>query len=389
MKILIGADFVPTESNYKEFINSNLECMLGDELCNILSSVDYRIFNLELPLTDNGACILKCGPNLRAPTSTVAGYKGARIDLLTLANNHIMDYGVAGLQSTIQVLKDNGIHHVGAGMNRTKASKPFIIDGREKIAIYACTEQEFSVTDGDYPGANPYDPLESYDEVQRLSNQASYVIVLYHGGKEEYRYPSPVLQKRCKKFVDKGANLVVCQHSHCIGCREKYGEGEIIYGQGNALFDLESNEYWNSGLLVLCDSEVRTVEYIPLEKRGSGVRVAKNGASILRDFYDRSEQIARSGFIAEEYERYAQEYKRQYYKCLVGIGDWLIYRMINRLSHNKLDRVVARGCAKTRRLLNWKNMIQCEAHSELLLQAIETDIRRKKNGTNEGIDNKV
>lgn len=76
-----------------------------------------------------------------------------------------------------------------------------------------------------------------------MSNACDYTIVLYHGGKEHYRFPSPNLQKYCRKFIEKGANIVICQHSHCIGCEENYKNGKIIYGQGNFLFDDSDDEY--------------------------------------------------------------------------------------------------------------------------------------------------
>ena len=381
MKILIGADFVPTKRNSGDFSNCNLRGLIGKGLCDVFSNADYRIFNLEMPLTDKATPIFKCGPNLCAPTSTIAGYVSAKIDLLSLANNHIMDHGNMGLLSTLKILDENKIHHVGAGMNLLCAQKPFLIDAPQKVAVYACAEQEFSVTRGDYPGANPYDPLESFDEVEKLHKKVDYIIVLYHGGKEEYRYPSPMLQKRCRKFIDKGANLVICQHSHCIGCCEKYGNGEIVYGQGNALFDLEDNEFWNTGLLVLCDTNDRSIEYIPIEKKGSGVRLAESGADILRAFYSRSSQIQDAEFVSKEYTRFAQEYKGQYYKSLIGVGDWLPYRIVNRLMGHKLDKFVGEKCASKRQLLNWKNIIQCEAHNELLLEAIEDDICKRSGKT--------
>lgn len=97
------------------------------------------------------------------------------------------------------------------------------------------------------------------------------MIVLYHGGKEQYRYPSPNLQKTCRKLVEKGADLVVCQHSHCIGCREEYLQGTIVYGQGNFLFDDEENEYWQTSLLIMISDDFE-VKYIPLKKNKNTVR---------------------------------------------------------------------------------------------------------------------
>ena len=90
-----------------------------------------------------------------------------------------------------------------------------------KVGIYVCAEHEFSIATEKLPGANPFDPLWSLDHIQKLKQQCDYVVVLYHGGKEEYRYPSPELQKVCRRISEKGADLVLCQHSNCVGCQEE------------------------------------------------------------------------------------------------------------------------------------------------------------------------
>jgi len=133
------------------------------------------------------------------------------------------------LKSTQDILNKQDIPFVGAGENLSVASKPYIIQNDElKIGIYACAENEFTIATESSPGANPFDPLESLDHIQRLKEKCDYVLVLYHGGKEHYRYPSPYLQKVSRKIVEKGADLVVCQHSHCIGCYEEYKDATIV-----------------------------------------------------------------------------------------------------------------------------------------------------------------
>lgn len=75
MKIIIGADLVPTESNYKYFEAGDVDKLIGKDLSEKLQAADFTIFNLEVPLTDTASPIDKCGPNLIAPTSTIAGLK--------------------------------------------------------------------------------------------------------------------------------------------------------------------------------------------------------------------------------------------------------------------------------------------------------------------------
>lgn len=256
MKILIGADLVPTQSNYHLFQIGAVDELIGYDLKRELRNADFTIFNLEVPLTDRIEPIEKCGPNLRAPVDTIKGLKSINPHFFSLANNHILDQGRHGLENTIEVLDWAGIGYAGAGANLEEAKKPYIVEIQGiKVGIYCCAEHEFTIAKKHEAGANPFDPLESFDHISQLKQKCDFVIILYHGGKEYYRYPSPNLQKVCRKFVEKGANCVVCQHSHCIGAMEEWKvesgqKGVIVYGQGNFLFDYSESEFWKTSLLI-------------------------------------------------------------------------------------------------------------------------------------------
>ena len=371
MNILIGADLVPTESNAEYFVKGDIRHLFGDELVTVLNYADYRIFNLEVPLTKKASPIPKCGPNLIADTDTVSGYKAAGTDLLTLANNHILDQGTDGLGSTLKTLEDAGISYVGVGNTPIEAARPFIFecDGK-KIGVYACAEHEFSLVTDCSAGANPIDLLESPDHVVKLKAQCDYVIVLYHGGKEHYRYPSPDLQKVCRKLVEKGADLVICQHSHCIGCEEKYAGGTIVYGQGNFLFDYSDNECWQTGMLVEIDDDFG-ISYRPLVKSGNCVRLAdeENRQKILEGFYKRSEEIKSPDFVESEYSKFADTFRISYMRALSGKNSF-IFRVLNRLTGGWLLRETLRRKYPVVNKYQVINFMDCEAHRELMLRAI-------------------
>ena len=124
-KIVIGADIAPTKSNYTLFENGDVIELIGNQLQNILNNADFRIFNLEVPLTDIAAPINKYGPCLIAPAKAITAIKNMGIDFLTLANNHILDQGEQGLKSTMEVLETNGIAYSGVGKNLTEAAKAY------------------------------------------------------------------------------------------------------------------------------------------------------------------------------------------------------------------------------------------------------------------------
>ncbi|MBQ3426747.1 MAG: CapA family protein [Clostridia bacterium] len=375
MRIIIGADIVPTSSNFDLFAAGDVNALIGERLAEMLGGADYRIFNLEVPLTDRENPIAKNGPKLIAPTKTVKGIKNIGADLVTVANNHIMDQGSEGLSSTLKILGENRIGYVGAGDNAEQASKPYIFDiNDKKIGVYACVEHEFSVATESRCGANPIDPLFSYDHVSDMKKDCDYVIVLYHGGKEHYRYPSPELQRYCRRFIDKGADLVVCQHSHCIGCEEKYGGGTIVYGQGNFLFDDSDSKFWQTGLLIEIDERYE-VNYIPLEKCGSRVRLAEKelAEEILAKFAKRSKEIETDGAVESKYREFAESMYSNYVNLL--FADNTVFRALNKLLGHRLTKNIPER--KRLRLINY---IECESNRELLLKGLKTH-KAKEGGT--------
>ena len=256
MKIVIGADIVPTQNNYDLFKSGNTEALVGDKIKSQLENADFRMFNLEGAFVEKETPIQKAGPNIGFPTECVVGMNALGVDLVGVSNNHILDHGYEGLATTLKTLDDAGIAYVGAGFTKEEAEKPFYFekDGI-KVGVYACCEHEFSWVEDYGFGANGFDALESLDDIVQAKNNCDYLIVLYHGGKEHYRYPSPYLKKVCRKIVEKGANIVLCQHTHCVGAEEDYCGGKIIYGQGNFVFakNYANISTWGEGFLVSID----------------------------------------------------------------------------------------------------------------------------------------
>ncbi len=375
MKIIIGADIVPTSHNQEIFENGEISKIISPDLLRELNSADYRIFNLEVPLTDEASPIEKCGPCLIASKKSINGIKATGVDFLTLANNHILDQGINGLHSTIEALKAADIPFAGIGENLREASAPYVaqVDGK-KIGIYCCCEHEFSIAGENTPGANPFDPFESLDHISALKASTDYVICLYHGGKEHYRYPSPLLQKACRKIAQKGADLVICQHSHCVGCQEKYNNSTIVYGQGNFLFDLSENEFWQTSILICLDTETGEISYIPIEKDGNGVKLphSESGEKILSFFNERSEEIKVSGFIEKRYKEFSKEMINGYILRDSAVLNFLPLRILNKLFSHKISDFIAKRKIK-RFGLTYTNLYECEAHRELILKGLEKE----------------
>ena len=374
MKLYIGADFVPTDINKRLFEEGHGEALVGKELYEILKQSDLNVFNLEVPLTDVETPIVKFGNNLIAPSKTVYGYKALEPIFLTLANNHSLDQGVEGLTTTLNLLKQHEIAHAGAGANLKEAKKPFIFekDG-VRIGFYLCTENEFTMATCHSMGANPFDVLDSFDEVAALKEQCDYVIVLYHGGKEFYRYPSPMLQRYCRKFIDKGANLVICQHNHCVGSREDYNGGSIIYGQGNFIFNSEfyvnHRDFVKDSLLIRVEAtkDSFVICELPIRMSDNGTRLATDAeaAETLAGYKKRSEEIKDPHFVISNYKAFADTHVKRYLREFLGRS--FIIRAINALFGRKLMQLILGPTS----YLAIQNYLECEAHHELFLRGIK------------------
>lgn len=367
--IIIGGDLGPTKSNFSCFESGDMSEIIDSQILSLLESATFRLFNLEIPLTDELHPISKDGPCLAAPSDTINGIISIKPSLVTLANNHIMDQGDLGLESTMSILKREKIDFVGAGKNLSESSSPVILEeGGLRVGVYGCAENEFSIAGASTAGANPFDPLESLDHIAELKSKCDYIIVLYHGGKERYRFPTPELQRVCRKMVSRGADLVVCQHSHSVGSFEQYGSGSIVYGQGNFLFDRHDDEFYQTGLLIkiVIGTDIE-VDYIPICKRKNGVELAEHniGEKILSDFKERSKALHNPGFIEKEFDKYCLDNGQYYLATLAGFGKTL--RRIDKVLKRPFTRLIYSE-AKLNTILN---NIECETHREIVMRYLK------------------
>ena len=377
-KIIIGADVVPTDANKQHFINGTMQNVVSEEILKILNDADFVAMNLEVPLTDVEDKIKKSGPNLIAPTNTIKGYKQLNIDLVTSANNHILDQNKSGLESTLKVLKENGIDNVGSGFTYEQASQvKYYTIGDKKVGFYATCQHEFSWIQDYGFGANGYDPLEVFDHIEKAKKQCDYLIVLYHAGIEEYRYIAPFDRKVCRKMIDKGANLVVLQHSHCVNCEEDYNGGKIIYGQGNFIFEMRNSECWQTGLLVTVDIDGDNfkVGYIPFDKHNGIIEVDKTG-EVLDGYFKRSEEIKNNELVEEKYYHQGRIKIHGFTNMAMGkLSYKWTEHMVNKVN-NKFGNKYILHHERTRNAM--RNYFTNPAHAELVLNVLMQYTKREK-----------
>ena len=206
----------------------------------ILNGVDLVFANLEGPLYDgNHAIPGKC--TIRGTSGWADILKTVGIDVVTLANNHIMDHGTDGLFSTISVLDRNGIAYIGAGADIEEARKAFITQINEfSVAILARTSvivESPSYADRQTPGVAFLDMEDLINRVKECRNKADMVVLLMHWGIEEYSYPTPAQRKQAKELNKAGVDIIIGHHPHVVQGCERFRKGLAAYSLGNFVFD--------------------------------------------------------------------------------------------------------------------------------------------------------
>lgn len=251
MKILIAGDYCPQYRIAR--LMDSLDFSFFDELKDLIANHDFSIVNLECPITRvNDKPIIKQGPNLRTTPKVVDSLIYAGFNIVTTANNHILDFGEQALQNTLSQLDKAGILHVGTGKNLEEAGKYLVVEkAGETLAIINCCEKEFSLASANSAGANPIDIVEISRTIKDAKNKYDYVLVITHGGHEMFRLPPIAMKQRNRFFVEMGADAVVNHHQHVYSGYEFYLGKPIVYGLGNLCFDCngKKSEEWANGYM--------------------------------------------------------------------------------------------------------------------------------------------
>jgi poly-gamma-glutamate capsule biosynthesis protein CapA/YwtB (metallophosphatase superfamily) len=187
---------------------------------------------------------------LKAPPAAAAALQSGRFDLVSLANNHAMDYGFEGLQETQRILDQVGVASVGAGVNFDQAHAPLILSRnglRMAFLAYADVPEERDGFDAHQwiatestPGIAWADPNQIALDVTAARQKADVVIVMLHAGIEIAEYMSIITtDQRLQAYaaIDAGAALVIGSHPHQLESIELYHGGLIAYSLGNFVFD--------------------------------------------------------------------------------------------------------------------------------------------------------
>lgn len=277
----------------------------GSSALALLQGGDLTIGNLEAPLTESAERAEKLVA-MRSPTSGAAELAALGFDLVSLATNHALDYGVIGMRDTVAALDAAGVHHAGFGESAAEAFSPRTVTvGEETLAFFSfCAalplgynatsdragiagirvRQSFEFDTGfmdETPGTPPFvhssahepDVLAAEAAIREAKQRNSFAVVALHWGVPFCYMPSaqgPLAQYQqplARRLIDAGADLIIGHHPHCIHPVEFYKSGLILYSTGNFIFDWSDG--WSPDSMVAAEDAHPAAPYKPALVKGA------------------------------------------------------------------------------------------------------------------------
>ncbi len=257
-----------------------------------LEKADIAAANLETPITTRGTEQQK-EYVYRSSPSAVQAMKRSGIDVVNLANNHILDYGQVGLADTLDYLDQERLLRVGAGSDADEAYRPAIVEKNGlKIAFLGFSRV---VPEGGWkagksrPGvAETYNYTVPVESIRKAKAAADLVVVIVHWGVEKKDKPESYQIELAHRYVDAGADLVVGSHPHVLQGFERYKGKWIAYSLGNFIFTTSTfAPSWETAILEAdCspDEGGCSLHVVPLLTKWGQPKPmeAEHGAKLLR-----------------------------------------------------------------------------------------------------------
>lgn len=220
----------------------------------LLQSADLAMGNLESLISSRGTAAAGKEITFRAALEVVYGLKNAGIDVLSLANNHAVDYGPEALLESMDILAHNGIAYIGAGANAAAARRPanFTLKGIN-ISFLAYSSRFHMVQEArpDQPGIAVTQGDTIVQDIKEAKKWADIVIISFHWGWEYSDHPDQETRDLAHQVVEGGADLIIGHHPHVIQGVEWYQGSLICYSLGNFIFDQRGSRS-RQGLILRC-----------------------------------------------------------------------------------------------------------------------------------------
>lgn len=272
-----------------------------------LRGADITVGNLETTLGTEGrdGTAEPKAYTFMAPPPTVATLLDGGFDVVTVANNHAYDFGATGLQSTIDVLDEAGIGHIGAGADRAAAHAPLVVE-EEGIRVaflgYVDVPDDWTgyrnrgwAAGPQSPGVAWADPEVIAADVQQVSERVDHVVVLLHAGLEESEQPDETQRAAASAALQAGATAVIGAHPHVLQGYRLEDARLVAWSLGNFVFDGFSDTATTQSVVLnvrLDDTGVAGLEWVPVRLVDGFPQVVAPDSVDGRAVLDRLERLS-------------------------------------------------------------------------------------------------
>lgn len=274
-----------------------------DPVARMMGDADLAMVNLESAVTDRGTPEPKTF-KFRAPPGTFAALRAAGVDVVTVANNHALDYGRVGLADTLADAAQAQLPVVGAGSSAASAfaHQTFAIRGT-RIGVLGMSQvselwRSWRATDTTSGIAMARDVSRTLDAVRQAARETDVVVVYLHWGNEYQKCPSAEQRTLARRLVDAGADVIVGTHAHVLQGDGWLDDAYVHYGMSNFVWwrnDAATNDTQVLRLTVR-DRKVAQAQVIPAYiDRSSGVPEQVTGEEAERITGVRRKAVACSG----------------------------------------------------------------------------------------------
>jgi poly-gamma-glutamate synthesis protein (capsule biosynthesis protein) len=228
------------------------------DVSSITNEADLSIINLETSVSTRGKTKKPKGYGFRSAPYTVQGLVNSGIDVVSIANNHILDFGTEAFFDTMDTLKQYGIEYVGGGKNQKEAEKPIFIEKNGiKIGFVAYTsivpyaEWRAGENNPGIASLKPQDFNQALDNIKKANEQCDLLMVVVHWGKEYAKTPQKWQTELAHQMIDYGADAIIGHHPHILQGIEFYKEKPILYSIGNFIFLKNDDSCGKTGIFKL------------------------------------------------------------------------------------------------------------------------------------------
>ncbi len=268
----------------------------------ILRQADVIVANLECPISTRGRAVENKTFTLRAGPIAVEALKKAGVRVVSLANNHTMDFGPLALQDTLATLTENGILFAGAGMDLDDARAAATLKVNDTTLAFLSYSLTFPLdffASAGRPGTAPGYADYVKADIQKARQTADIVVVSFHWGAERLTAAKDYQIELGRKAIDWGADLVLGHHPHVLQELEVYKDRLIAYSLGNFVFGSQSNRT-NTSIILLCTFKKHSlvkIEAVPLDVNNYRVEyqprvlTGRAGQAVLNDINAASQRF--------------------------------------------------------------------------------------------------